>query len=725
MPQHDEKLLSQLKELLTSPLTMREIVSRLNLAKEEKSRIRKKIREFTLSGAIVRIRGARYGLPEKMNLVKGVVQGNPGRFGFLIPDDENEEDVYLGPRNFDIVMHGDRAVVRIESTRDDGKRQGSVIRPLDRAHETVAGTYQPIRLGGYLIPFDPRISRDILIPQGFDMSAIEGQAVVARIVDYPSRKCPVTGEIIKILGDPDDPKVERELIVAKYDLKSIFPEKSVTEAVRVAKPPTKKEVGRRLDLRQHTVVTIDGETAQDFDDAVEVKKLGGGGWSLGVHIADVSHYVKEGSSLDKSAFARGTSVYFPGTVLPMLPFELSNDICSLKPKVDRLTLSAIMTLDSNGSVQKCEVAESIIRSSERMTYTEVANILEEGTKPPSLASLVPMFFNMRELAMILRERRLSGGSLDFDLPEPCITLGEDGFPEMIAPTPRNVAHQIIEEFMLTANRAVADYLIKRDYPALFRVHDDPDPVKIESVRKLLATFGVTIPKEIKIRSSDLQAIMEKLAGAPEQRLATTVILRSMAKAKYSKDNTGHFGLAFDHYVHFTSPIRRYPDLVIHRLLKDLLKKERRAGYWNDALDKIGANNSISERNAMEAEREMVKVMQAQYMSEYIGESYDGIISGVSSFGFFVELLDPPVEGMVRLTSVTDDYYRYEESDQALYGEKRGKRFRVGDPVRITVVSVSVKLRRIDFVLEGSDTGLSRRKTAKPKFGRKEKKRRRR
>lgn len=693
-------LTKKLKKLLTSPLAMRDILAKLAIPQERRSHVRRQIKALVDKGVIVRIRGSRYGLPDRMNLVTGRVSGHPDRFGFLIPDDQDETDIFLGPKNFDLVMNGDRAVVRVEKTRADGKREGVVIRILERAIVSAPGEFHRFRNGGNVTLFDHRVVQDIYIPPEGVNGAKDGQAVMVEITEYPARRNQAFGDVVKILGDPDDPAVEIEIIVAKYNLPSSFP-KGVTREAKKIEPPSEKDILGRLDLRGRTIVTIDGETAKDFDDAVEVERLKNGHWRLGVHIADVAHYVREETPIDTEANKRGNSVYFPGSVIPMLPFKLSNDVCSLNPKVDRLTMSCVMTFDERGNLKNHKISNSVIRSTMRMTYTDVAAILDGDQKLKERYSrLVKLFSDMKTLAELLRHRRFLHGAIDFDLPEPEIILDVTGRPENIILAERNIAHRIIEEFMLAANQTVAGHLIKAKYPGLYRVHEPPDPKKMNALEEFLDAFGYRFYPTQKVTSKTLQKILQNFEGRPEEKLVTHVILRSMMRASYSPINSGHFGLAFDRYAHFTSPIRRYPDLIVHRLLKDLIKGARREKKWEDVMEKIANHCSSTERNAEDAEREVVKLRQTQYMKNHVGDQFNGVISGVTSFGFFVELVEPPVEGLVRLTSITDDYYVYSETDHALYGDRTKKRYRLGDSVKIEVVEVSVERRRIDFALVG-------------------------
>lgn len=716
MPLSEANFRKTIERLLTSPLTLREIMRRLKLKGDQRAQTRERIRALAADGFIVHIRGARYGLPEKMNLVTGVVQGHRDGYGFVIPDNAALPDVFIGARNFDEAMHGDRVVCRVESRRADGRAEGRVIRVLDRAHETLAGRFQEARGAGFVTPFETRIVQELFIPPGKTQGAMDGQAVVARILEHPAKQRQAQGEIIRVLGDPEDPSVELAIVTARYHLRAEFPPAALAEAA-AATAPGEPDFAGRLDLRNLPLVTIDGESAKDFDDAVYLRRLPGGGWELTVSIADVAHYVAEDSALDSEAFTRGTSVYFPGTVIPMLPFELSNDICSLRPRVDRLTMSAVMTLDAGGEVVDYLIRDSVIRTVQRMTYTDVAAIIER--RDPAVtaryAGLAPMFHDMAELAALLREKRAAAGAIDFDLPEPEVILDVTGRPENIIRAERNDAHRLIEEFMLLANRVVARHLVEKRYPSLHRVHDRPDPLKIEAFREFAATFGYRFASGAALTAKDMQRVLASVSGSPEEKLITHVLLRSMKQARYSAQGEGHFALAFDHYTHFTSPIRRYPDLIVHRTLKDLIHRRRRADHWKERLDRIAAQCSAAERNADEAERDVIKLRQTQHMATRIGETFEGIISGVTAFGFFVELADPAVEGLVRLTSLHDDYYIFDERNHKLTGERTGRVFRLGDLAHIRVTRAHVELRQIDFEWLG-EPGAPEPRAARPKRG---------
>ena len=695
----DSQLKKILAQLLATPMPMREILAKLKIQGEEKVEMKRRIRELAQEGHIIRLRGARYGLPEKMDLVTGVVQGHRDGYGFVLPDDPDQEDLFLKAYNFHEVMHGDRVVARVERQKASGKREGRVVKILERANETMAGILETFRGGAYVVPFERRIAQDVFIPPGKSLNALDGQAVVARIDVHPSKTRQAMGEVIEVLGDPEDPQVEIQLACARFHIRNQFPLPALAQAKK-AKPPAGGTYKGRTDFRGRQIVTIDGETAKDFDDAVEVLDLPGGGWELGVHIADVSHYVTEGSALDKEAALRGTSVYFPGTVIPMLPFELSNEICSLNPRTDRFTVSCVMNISPRGEVTSSRICESVISTVERMTYTDVAAILEDE-EPMAMeryAELVPLFRRMGALADALRERRHANGALDFDLPESEVILDITGRPENIIRAQRNVAHKLIEEFMLLANKTVAAHLHDHGARLLSRVHERPDPSKIDDFLAFISAFGIRTTEPEKINSKWLADILARFSGRPEQKLVTHVMLRSMKQARYSAEARGHFALAFDHYAHFTSPIRRYPDLITHRTLKRVARKEAASAGWEDELDKIAEHCSVTERAAEEAERDIVKLKQTQYMADRVGEEFEGMISGVTNFGFFVELVDPAVEGLVRISTIGDDYYIFDEKGHTLTGDRNGKVFRLGDPVRVLVLEVSVQRRQIDFEL---------------------------
>lgn len=704
----NEAIKKRIEAILLNPMKPTEIFKALGDLGGNRGLYRAALKELVADGKILKIRGGRYGALREMNLVVGRVQARSDRYGFLIPDDPGEPDIYLGSQTIHRVMDGDRAVVRIERTKSDGSREGSVARVLERAIKNAPGEFESIRSGGGIVhPFDTRAIGDIFIPGDSCLEAKDGDAVIARIVQYPDQRSQtLIGQIESILGAADSPAIETDIIIAKHQLRSRYPEAALREA-RAKKDPSEADIDQRLDARGRVIVTIDGANAKDFDDAIDIERSEDLSWKLGVHIADVSHYVEEDSELDIEARARGVSTYFPDRVVPMLPEELSNEICSLKPKVDRLTMSVLMEFDPSGRMKNSRIEPSIIRSVERMGYNDVAALIERSA-PGALfdryGGLIERFDLMAELAMTLRKRRLDNGAIDFDLPIPEVTLDIRGATSSIALSERNIAHKMIEEFMLIANKAVAETLARAGWPILHRVHEAPDELKLETFFDYLESLGAARPK--RKRSSgestsniELNEILRRFENRPEEKLVTLSMLRAMKQARYSEKNIGHFGLAFENYLHFTSPIRRYPDLIVHRLVKDMLSKRKNQRNWRDKLPAIGVETSRLERISEEAERESLKASQVRYMADKIGERLEGIISGVTSFGFFVELSDTPIEGLVRLTSLNDDYYIYDETRSALIGKRTRKIFKLGDAVKIIVSDVSIRARKIEFKLD--------------------------
>jgi ribonuclease R len=678
---------------------MRELLLRLGTDQAGKREARKMIKLLVKEGFIVKIRGGRYGLAGKMNLITGTVHGHPDGYGFLLPNDPGETDLFLSPKNFRTAMHGDKVVARVERTSPDGKREGSIVQVIERASTELTGIYESMhRGGGYVTPLEERIGQEIFVAEADSLGAGNGEAVVVRIEQYPDKKSRAVGVITKILGDPDSAEVEIAMIIAKYAITDRFPNSALKEA-KACRLPDEKDLHGRLDLRDRMIVTIDGATAKDFDDAVEVSHDKNGDFILGVHIADASHYVKENGPLDLSSAHRGNSVYFPGKVIPMLPFKLSNELCSLNPNKDRLTLSCIMRFDKKGKPKKYEIVESVIRSKARLTYDEVADFLETGEKNIP-AETEPMLRVMYELAMLLRKERLSAGAIDFDLPEPEIVLDMTGRPENIVRSSRNEAHKIVEEFMLMANRSVAMFLADKSDCSIYRVHEAPDNEKLENFLEFISSMGIKKPKGGRLSPLYLTKVLEKFKGSDKEKVVTHALLRSMMQARYSTENLGHFGLAFDWYTHFTSPIRRYPDLLVHRLLKSVIHRRKADPKEEARLVHHASHCSQTERNAEMAEREIVKLHQCRFMESRLGEEYTGVIVGVTSFGFFVELEEIPVDGLVRLSLIVDDYYVHDEVTHSLRGDRTGRTFTLGDTLEVTVQNVSVQKRQIDFTLTG-------------------------
>lgn len=696
IPISAEEILQVMKEE-GRPLLLKEILRHFRLGKRERYGLKKLIQTLKEEGKIIRIRGNRYGLPEKMDLLIGKLKCHPDGYGFVIPEEEGE-DIFISPRNLREAMHGDRVVVRVESIRRKGK-EGRIIRILERGIRKVVGKFMKAKNYAYIVPEDERILQEIYIPEGETKRARPNQIVVAEITHYPSGRGRPEGRVTHILGYPDDPEIEPQIIIHKYDLPHRFSSAALKEARVIPIQPSPRDYEGRVDLRGLITFTIDGENARDFDDAVSLERDGEKGFKLYVSISDVSHYVEEGSALDEEAYLRGTSVYFPDRAIPMFPPELSNEICCLHPGVDRLTLTVELKFNEKGQREGVQFYPSVIRSDERLTYTLVRKLLldEDPGLKKRYSLLLPVLEQMAELCQILRKKRMERGALDFDLPEPEVILNLQGEAEDIIRAERNLAHQIIEEFMIAANEAVAHFMQEKGLPFIYRIHEPPDKGAIDEFRRFISLLGYRMRKDGDgdYSSMELQKVLLEAKGRLEERVINNLLLRSMKWAKYSARNLGHFGLASKAYTHFTSPIRRYPDLIVHRLLKNVLLKGREV-YSEEMLAKKAEHLSQRERVAMEAEREILDRYRVRLMKEKIGEEFDGVISGVTPYGFFVELKEIFVEGMVRVTNLHDDYYHYHEDKYCLIGERTHKRFRVGEAVRVKVERVDVERRQIDF-----------------------------
>jgi ribonuclease R len=680
------------------PLLVREVLRYLALPKEERRTVRELLRHLAEEGKVVKIRGNRYGLPIKMNLVVGRVKCHPDGYGFVIPEGEGEQDIFVSPKNLKEAMHGDRVVARVESIRKKG-REGSVIRILDRSLHKVVGKFMRGKNYSYIIPEDERIIQEVFIAEGETKRARPNQIVVAEITRYPTERVRPEGRVTHILGYPDDPEVEPQIIIHKYDLPHRFSSTVMKEAKDLPLIPSPDDYQGRVDLRDIPTFTIDGEKARDFDDAVSIQKEKDGGTTLYVSISDVNHYVEEGAALDEEAYLRGTSVYFPDRAIPMFPPELSNEICCLHPNSDRLTLTVELQYDARGNEKGIRFYPSVIRSSERLTYTIVKKILldEDVELKKRYGDILPSLEWMADLSQTLRQKRIGRGALDFDLPEPEIILDLQGETEGIVRADRNLAHQIIEEFMIAANEAVAHFLEENGFPSIYRIHEPPKGEAVDEFRRFVSHLGHKMKKDAEDPSKELQRVLLEVKGRPEERVVNNILLRSMKWAKYSANNVGHFGLASKSYTHFTSPIRRYPDLIVHRILKRVLSRKDGRASEEDLVRKA-EHLSHRERVAMEAEREILDRYRVRFMKDKIGEVFKGVIGGVAAFGFFVELQDIFVEGLVRVTSLYDDYYQYHEKRYCLVGERTHKTFRMGDEVVVRVDRVDVERRHIDFGL---------------------------
>jgi ribonuclease R len=704
-----EILLDFMRETAYKPMTYEELVSHFAL---EDSTGFKKFEELLIEleqdGRIVLTRNARYGVPERMDLLRGRLQAHAKGFAFLIPDDRDHPDVYIHANDLKGAMNGDIVLIRITSKSPSGGRmEGEVERIVKRGVLQTVGVFQNLETYGFVLPDDKRINRDIFIPKQSFMGAVDGQKVVVRIVNYPEGRSAAEGEIIEILGHKDDPGVDILSIIRKHQLPEAFPAEVMNEADNAPESITEEEIAEqgRRDLRGLNIVTIDGEDAKDLDDAVNVQRLENGHYKLGVHIADVGYYVRESSELDKEAYDRGCSVYLVDRVIPMLPHRLSNGICSLNPQVDRLTMSCEMEFNEHMKVVKHDVFTSVIRTKERMTYSNVRKILED--EDPELlerySPLIDDFRLMKELAMKLRDARMRRGAVDFDFEESKIIVDENGKAVDIVKRERSVAEQIIEEFMLAANETVAEHFHWLKVPFLYRIHEDPDPEKLQNFMAFAANFGYHVKgRGNSVHPRALQDLLEQIQGTKEQTVISTMMLRSMKQAKYDAESTGHFGLAAEYYSHFTSPIRRYPDLVIHRVMREVIENggalsQKRHDYLAGRMPDIAQQSSERERVAVEAERDTEQLKKAEYMQDKVGEEFEAMVSSVTSFGMFIEL-DNTVEGLIRLSAMSDDYYHFDEAHMALIGERTSRVFRIGDEVKIRVAKVNMDDHTIDFEL---------------------------
>ena len=711
------------------PMKAKELAMLLGIPKSQRDELTQVLDYLVSEGRIGISKKGKYGKPEVFS-VNGIFCGHPKGFGFVTVEGM-EQDVFIPEDRTGAALHGDRVQIVVESQdRGGGRRaEGSVLKVLEHANKEVVGYYQKSKGFGFVIPDNQKISKDIFIPQGCDMGAVTGHKVVARIKEFGDANHKPEGVVTEILGHVNDPGTDILSIVRAYGLPEEFPPEVMDEVEgcpdEVAVPGMTRDeetwdgpygigdltspadwtgdLAGRLDLRGLRTVTIDGEDAKDLDDAVTLCRNGQGGYILGVHIADESHYVKEGRPLDKEALKRGTSVYLVDRVIPMLPHKLSNGICSLNAGTDRLALSCIMELDDQGNVLDHKIAETVIHVDRRMTYTAVNAIVTDGDEAvmAEYEGFVPMFMLMKEVSDILREKRKKRGAIDFDFPESKIILDAQGKPLEIKPYERNAATKIIEDFMLAANETVAEDYFWQSLPFLYRTHDNPDPEKMKQLGTFIHNFGYFIRlQQGEIHPKELQKLLDKIEGTPEEVLLSRLTLRSMKQAKYTTLCSGHFGLAARYYTHFTSPIRRYPDLQIHRIIKESLKGglgDKRAGHYEAILPGVAMQTSALERRAEEAERETDKLKKCEYMSRFIGQEFDGVVSGVTNWGLYVELPNT-VEGLVRISELRDDYYIFDEQHYELVGEMTRKTFKLGQPIRVQVASTDRLLRTVDFIL---------------------------
>lgn len=698
-----EVILNFMKEEAYKPMEIPEIAKIFNINKNEYKSFKKAIKTMEKEGLLARDESDKLGLAQRMGVITGKIEIHDRGFGFLIPDIEGIKDLFIAKTNLMGAMNGDRVVAKIIKEGRNGKRtEGIIINIVERVNKNIVGIYEDNKSFGFVLPEDKRIQNDIFISKKDRNGAKKGQIVMVEITRWPDgkRKNP-EGKVVEILGRPGDKGIDIDIIIRKYNLPEDFPPSVLNSALDIEDFITEDEIKGRLDLRNVKMVTIDGEDAKDLDDAVSIERLENGNFKLGVHIADVTHYVKERSVIDKEAFKRATSVYLIDRVIPMLPKKLSNGICSLNPKVDRLTLSCIMEVNRQGKVVNHTIAQSVIKTNERMTYTDVTKILRDNDVEliERYKDLVDDFKAMEELCKILRKKRLDRGAIDFDFEECKIILDEKGKPIDIKPYERAIANRMIEEFMLLANETVAEHMEKLKVPFVYRIHENPDAEKLEKFKAFIYNLGyndITWGEEVNPKA--LQRVLDKFKGENEETIISTLLLRSMMQARYSPECAGHFGLAADYYCHFTSPIRRYPDLQIHRIIKEYLNKElteNRSKKLVSIVDSAAKQSSEMERVAQEAERDVDDLKKAEYMKDRIGEIFEGMISSVTGFGAFVELPNT-IEGLVHITSFRDDYYIYDEDRLILIGERNKKIYRLGDKLKVLCSKVDILSREIYF-----------------------------
>lgn len=702
-----DALLRAIRTHAGPPATARDLARALAISREAQATFKRQLKALAASGALTVVGGNRYALPERVHDVTGRLHGHPSGFAFVMPGG-GADDIFIPAHRRAGAMHGDLVVARIELRKDDGRAEGRVLEVVERRSARVVGQMRRDRKGLAVVrPFDARLDTDIRVTIDESLGAEDGAMVTVEVTRWPGVTAEASGRVIEVLGSLDDPGVDTEVVLRKHGIPEDHAPDAVTEARARDIAVHAHDLQGRTDFRRHVIVTIDGEHARDFDDAISIERLPNGHFWLGVHIADVAHYVPEGSALDLDAFERGTSVYFPERAVHMFPHELATGACSLNPHVDRLVQSCLMEIDARGQVVRYELHDGVIHSRARMTYTAVNGIITD--RDPGLlaeyAALVPTFDLMRELFVVLNGRRRRRGSIDFDLPEAEVVMDAAGAIAAIVASERNVAHRLIEEFMLLANETVAAHLENEGMPALYRVHEAPDPLRVIEFEEFVASLGFSLAAPPGgVHPRHFQHLVDRIKGAPEERPIAFLMLRTMQKARYDARNLGHFGLAAHTYTHFTSPIRRYPDLVVHRVLRELrhgLANDERRAELEEALPEVGAHASAMERRAQEAERELLQWKKVRFMADKIGEVYSGYTTGVTAFGLFVQLSEHFVEGLVHVSTLADDYYRFDEQARVLVGERTRRVFRLGDAVRVQVVRVDLERRQIELAVAAS------------------------
>jgi len=726
-PIPSRELILRLLEERGAPATRAQLQAEFGLDDEEAiEALRRRLRAMERDGQLIYTRRGAYAPVDKLDLIKGRVVGHRDGFGFLVPD-EGGDDLFLGPNQMRLVFDGDRVLARITGVDRRGRSEGAVVEILSRGHEYLVGRFQMENGIAFVVPDNARLTQEVLIQPGAIRGAQPGQYVEVQITQWPTLHRPAQGEVFEVIGDYMAPGIEIEVALRSYDIPSVWPQAVLDEAALLGSQVNDKDKLKRVDLRHLPLVTIDGEDARDFDDAVycEPHKASGwrlfsGGWKLYVAIADVSHYVPLGSALDAEAELRGTSVYFPSEVIPMLPEALSNGLCSLNPHVDRLAMVCEMTISKTGELTDWQFYEAVINSHARLTYNKVSSMLEHPRSREAkqlseeYADVLPHLRNLHELYKALSKARQGRGAIDFETTETRILFGDDRKIREILPSERNEAHKIIEECMLAANVATARFMQELEIPALYRVHDAPQSEKLERLRQFLSALGLSLTRRKgEPTPEDYSALLQQVQGRPDAKLIQTVMLRSLSQAVYSPHNAGHFGLNYEAYTHFTSPIRRYPDLLTHRAIRSVIRSRRktdrvqRAGgpaltkkqiypYELPDLERLGTQCSQNERRADEASRDVVSWLKCEFMQDKVGEHFDGLVTSVTGFGLFVELTDIFIEGLVHITALPADYYHFDQVHHRLSGERSGRSFRLGDRVRVQVARVDLDDRKIDF-----------------------------
>ncbi len=717
-----EEILGYIRQKSDHPMKMKELAKALSIPNPQYAQFRNIVKSLIDAGELVKLKRGRIGIAREMNMLVGTISITRGGTGFVAKEDL-DQDILIPQSALDTALDGDKVMVRMTG-QVSGRKAGAIVKVVERSGRNIVGVYHRSKHLGYVRADNPRIHRDIYIPSAHDQKAKEGEKVVCKLTVWDDPYINPEGEITERIGFPGEPGVDMKTVIKSFELPEEFPDEVLNAAEMATGRLSKGAEEGRLDLTRKCIYTIDPADAKDHDDGVSVER-NGQGYRLGVHIADVSHFVQEGSELDKEALARGNSVYLPGMVIPMLPEILSNDACSLKPNRRRLAFSVFMEFDRHGKMLRWELADTVIKSAAKLAYEEVQEFFDSGApkgkKGEKISRVAESLTLARELAKLLSQRRFAEGSLDFDLPEPIIEMDEQGEVLNISHKVRLEAHRLVEEFMLAANKAVALEMFRNAQPFIYRVHERPDLEKLESFSAMVARLGYKFPVSPQIRPKDLAQFLDQIKDEPEADFINELMLRSLKKAVYQRKNVGHFGLAFKHYTHFTSPIRRYPDLLVHRLLRKTKHGKyvpKFASRVESLIDTTANHCSETERVAEQAEREAIKVKQVQYMARHVGDEFDGIISGVTGFGFFVRLDNLGAEGLIRVSSIDDDYYNFDEERYSLIGRRTGRTFRLGDRVRVGIQSVDKTNNEISLFLlvKHGDDGVDEKESSKKSKG---------